>query len=186
MKSRHLVVLNGHPDPGPDRFCAGLCRSYMNGARRAGWATTLFNIGQLFGDAAATTDLALALKATCAAERLAIVYPVWLGSPPENLAYFSRLARALSPECLDKITTHVIATMDMPGLLYRNQTKRNEWGQIVPMVVCLPGMPTTKHTLIGSVSAISASQRAARLAQMDATGYADMIGHGAHTQKLSA
>jgi len=31
----HLLV-NGHPDPSPERFCSALCDAYEDGARKAG------------------------------------------------------------------------------------------------------------------------------------------------------
>lgn len=190
MKKNQLVILNGHPDPGPERFCAALCRSYAKGARGAGWAATIFNTGEISGEryAAATPDLAQALKSTCSAERIAIFLPVWLGLPPDCVTYFLRLARGLSSEMLEKIPTHVIATMDMPGFVYRNQMKKNEVGQMLPVVVALPGIHTAEYTLIGSMHTIGSSQRMGWLAQMESAGQFDTAGRAEmpYLQRLSA
>ena len=190
MTKNQLVILNGNPDPGPERFSAALCRSYAMGARRSGWNTTQLNVSEISGEryAAATANLAHALKSTCSANRLAIILPVWLGLPPDCLTYFLRLARGLSPDILAKIPTHVIATMDMPGFVYRNQTMKNGAGQILPVVVALPGIRIAKYTLVGSMHAIDLSQRQGWLAQAEAAGQADTDHRGEvpHVQRLSA
>ena len=36
-QARHILVVNGHPDPAPERFCAALCDAYEEGAVEAGW-----------------------------------------------------------------------------------------------------------------------------------------------------
>ena len=54
--SRNILVVNGHPDPRPERFCAALCDAYSAGAQAQGCATRRLDVGSLRIPAAARTS----------------------------------------------------------------------------------------------------------------------------------
>jgi hypothetical protein len=81
---RQILVINGHPDPRPERFCAALCDSYQAGAEQAGWEVQRLDVGSL----ALTPngpDLELSLAAMGWATQFLVVFPLWLEQPPEGL-----------------------------------------------------------------------------------------------------
>jgi len=77
LKHRILVV-NGHPDPAPERFCSALCDAYEEGARQAGRTVRRLTIGLLNNVEARNAGLEQIGWAT----QLMVVYPLWLDQPP--------------------------------------------------------------------------------------------------------
>lgn len=158
---KKLVVINGHPDPRPERFCAALAAAYRDGGEAGGWNASLLDAGALPLSAIAglrddlcdDPALGVALKQIDGADRLAVIYPLWFGRPPESLrAIFSYLDRG-GPER----KAHVIVTMDMPAFAYR-QLAKPEAEQKQPMLD-LAGVILDEPVLIGCVQTISAEQR---------------------------
>src|ERR1700739_4122033 len=85
MRSKILVV-NGHPDPSPARFCAALSRAYVQGAQRAGAATMLIDMTCV---PAGGGPLDVGLRdAIASADRVAIVFPLWASEAPPALLRF--------------------------------------------------------------------------------------------------
>src|ERR1700744_979013 len=97
VMSHNILVVNGHPDPRPERFCAALCDAYEDGARARGCATRRLDVGALQISALAASgaeghgrndplsELEQAFRLLRAADRLAIVYPLWADAPPAEL-----------------------------------------------------------------------------------------------------
>ena len=80
-QERRILVVNGHPDPAPERFCSALCDAYEEGAHHAGWIVRRLTIGLLSNNG--TRDAALE-DMRCATQ-LVVVYPLWLDQPPAQL-----------------------------------------------------------------------------------------------------
>ena len=177
--SRNLLVVNGHPDPRPERFCAALCAAYEAGARERGCATRRLDVGMLdlgaLADAAAPegeplNNLEHAFRLLRAADRLAIVYPLWADSPPADLRrlfdYVARLDAYLHPDAVGQAkAARVIVTTALPGLLYRAKLAREPAN---PLALC--GVAAGEPTFIGSVGSISPAQRKRWLREMRTLG----------------
>ena len=43
---RRILLINGHPDPRPERLCAGLAEAYGAGALAAGHEVRRLNVGR--------------------------------------------------------------------------------------------------------------------------------------------
>jgi putative NADPH-quinone reductase len=158
-----LLVINGHPDPRPERFCAGLSSAYQAGAEAGGWEVRRLDIG------ACSLSMLEALKQGCDdsaktmlddmawADRLVIVYPLWFGQPPQGLrTVFSYLEEAhLGPASGRK--AHLIVTMDMPAFAYRNMLRPG--GSDLLQMLDVPGLIADEPVLVGCVSTLEAEQR---------------------------
>ncbi|HWA89427.1 MAG TPA: hypothetical protein VG889_05290 [Rhizomicrobium sp.] len=145
-----VLIVNGHPDPRPERFCAALARAYRDGARACGREAEILTLGAL-QDQAAWSDAAERLHD--GAEFVAI-FPLWLDRVPPMLA---RLADEAAPtRCSD-----AIVTMAMPAFAYRSGPACRD---------LLPAGAFERTTFIGSVDAISAAQRESWLAQVERLG----------------
>lgn len=167
--SKRILVVNGHPDPRPERFCAALCDAYAKGAESRGWTVDRLSIGTLNfppdSATAATPDIAAAVDKIRAADRLAIVFPLWLDGPPGSLReLFEAFARSVwSAHALgDHATAYekparVVATMDMPAFIQRSKFKAD--GTPGPKPLALPGVQSFEPILIGSLQTISEAQR---------------------------
>jgi putative NADPH-quinone reductase len=156
---RRLVVVNGHPDPRKERFCAALAQAYVHGGRAAGWSAASVRVGELaLSSLQALTDgdqpdgaAAAMLAEIEQADRLALVFPLWFDKPPPSLtALFARVAPRRA---------HVVITMDMPAFAYRSILRGPERS---PMFA-VPGIEAEEPVLVGCVSSISLEQRRAWL-----------------------
>ena len=157
--SRNILVVNGHPDPRPERFCAALCDAYSQGAQARGCATRRLDVGTLRLPAAANDDpqawsgIEAAYRLVRAADRLAIVYPLWANAPPSELKqlfdYVARLRGRL--DGFSAKTARLVVTTELPAFLYRATQDRD--------AIALPGIQAEMPTFIGSVDSISVEQR---------------------------
>ena len=171
--SRNILVVNGHPDPRPERFCAALCDAYEAGARRRGCATRRLDVGalhlsELVGarntDAGPLTRLEQAFRLLRAADRLAIVYPLRSDGPPDELRqlfdYVSRLRARLEPAALGSAkSARIVVTTTMPAFLYRGRAE-----PVTRHALC--GVAAGEPLFIGSVDTITCTRRARWLEEL--------------------
>lgn len=137
---RRILVLNGHPDSDPARFCHALAETYAEAARKAGLESETISISGLkipplqtraeWEKNPPTEPVAEMQAAITRADHIVIIYPLWLGSMPAALkAVFEQTFRpgfAIDTEAMriwpGKLTgksARVIVTMGMPAFLYR-------------------------------------------------------------------
>lgn len=189
MPARILVV-NGHPDPHSERFCAALCDAYAEGARRPGREVRRLDIGSMslgfirtadeFAHGTPSLEVKKAQDQIRWCDHLVLVHPLWLGGPPAMLKAFLeqvfRYGFALSAPSSKNVggllggrSARLIVTMGMPAAIYRlvfgGAGIRAE-GQ---GVLGLCGFKPVRHTYIGMVEA-SAAARAKWLAKARAWG----------------
>ncbi len=138
--TKHVLVINGHPDPSPQRLCSALADAYEKGAAQARLSTTRINIGAInfpllrnaadFLSEPLDSDLLSARAHMRDADHIVFIYPLWLGGPPALLkGFMEQIARkefALGAGVhgwpIGKLrgrSAHVIVTMGMPALAYR-------------------------------------------------------------------
>lgn len=190
---KRLLVINGHPDPRPARFCGALTRAYEQGAASAGWHTRRVNIGDLplssieavsRGDAPGADVLDVHSDLDWA-NRLAIVFPLWFDKPPEALgAVFG----SADVDAVHKgRRAHVIVTMDMPAFAYRSLLRPDAPKK--PLALSIPGVIPDDPVLIGCVSTISLEQRRQWLDAMRDYGRRTWLGASAgppRSQRLAS
>jgi len=173
--NRNILVVNGHPDPRPERFCAALCDAYEAGAKMRGCATRRLNVGALHlaqlaaaKNAAPLDKLEQAFRLMCAADRLAIVYPLLSDGPPKELSqlfdYVARLHAHLEPAALAGTkSARIVVTTAMPAFLYRGRAE-----PVTRHKLC--GVAADEPLFIGSVDTISSTQRTRWLEQLRGLG----------------
>ncbi len=160
---KHLLIVNGHPDPRPHRFCAALCDATARGAEAAGWRTRLVSVGDLAlsdapevpvsdWDAANSPQLDKALADFRWAQKLAIVFPLLLDAPPPLLCKLLTRAAAEGRA----LPASVVVTMSLPGFLQRANYRA---GHNRLNLITLPGVKSGRPTFIGCVETISDAQR---------------------------
>lgn len=161
--NRRVLVVNGHPDPSPERFCAALCESFSEGARAGG-----AEVKQL---AAARVEqgacLADAIATIAWATHLTVIFPLWLGGMPSALDALFRQNRQKREHFLpDDRPVHTIVTMDLPGFFHRHATN-DEGGPGLR----LAGFEKQAQDFIGSVASLTAEQRGNWLHALRERGY---------------
>jgi putative NADPH-quinone reductase len=137
---KQILVINGHPDPRPERFCAGLSDAYAASAETAGHEVRRIAVSTLkfdwlvrFEDLQNPTtipDIRNAQDDIRWADHLVFVHPLWLGAAPAMLkGFLERVAcggfafdsgTAGNPKRdLTGKSARIIVTMGMPAIAYR-------------------------------------------------------------------
>src|SRR5215204_6174374 len=135
-----ILIIDGHPDPDPGRFCHALARSHEHGARAAGREVRILRLAELnlptlrsrqeWETGMVPEAVRSAQQAIIAAQHLVIIYSLWLGSIPALLKAFFEQAfppgfaikvgsRTLWPGKLTGKSARVVITMGMPAYIYR-------------------------------------------------------------------
>lgn len=188
---KKLVVVNGHPDPRPNRFCAAVCDAYEKGAAAAGWQINRVDAGKLplsslqalregQCDDAATRAVLADIES---AQRLVVVYPLWFDQPPEGVrSIFSYLDQVQWSPAGRK--AHIVITMDMPAFAYRTQLRPGVAQK--PLMLDLPGLIPDEPVLIGCVSSITQEQRRHWLGTMRDLGERTSLGAAVAPTRMEA
>jgi putative NADPH-quinone reductase len=174
--TKKILVINGHPDPRPERYCHALCDAYVRGALSSGLETRRLNVGSLdfpFLNSAepdlsgTQTELARAIEAIHWATQFAIVFPLWLDAPPPALRELLERANRPGPK-FEPLVEHaanderiacVIVTMAMPAFTHRPKFNFDGCTPNDSCSIALPGIKTQDTTFIGSVEEITNEQR---------------------------
>lgn len=189
--SRRILILDGHPDPDPARFCHALAASYAQGAAEIGHVVHRTNLSDLEFPVlqsrhdweegpppAAILDLQDQLAW---ADHIVIVYPLWLGETPARLkALFEQAFRpafafggkAVSPGGgkLKGRSARVIVTMGMPAAAYRFFYLAHSLRSLKRNILDLVGIGPVRDTLIGGVETRSDASRKRCLTQVRRMG----------------
>ncbi len=179
---KRLLVINGHPDPRPARFCGALARAYERGAAQGGWQTRRINIGDLPLSSIETVtrggtpdaEVLSALGDIDWANRLAIVFPLWFDKPPAALGAIFGYA---DEDDREGRKAHVIITMDMPAFAYRSLLRPDASRK--SLALSIPGVIPDDPVLIGCVTSISQEQRLQWLEAMRDYGQRTWLGSSA-------
>ncbi len=188
---RRILILDGHPDPDPDRYCHALASSYAQGAAGIGHVVHRTNLSDLDfplllsgrdWEEGPTPAPILALQAQIAwAEHIVIVYPLWLGEMPARLK--GLLDQALRPAftfagepvapgngTLKGRSARIIITMRMPAIAYRWLYFAHSVRSLKRNVLGLVGIDPVRDTIIGAVETRSAASRKRCLEQIRRMG----------------
>ncbi|MBV9692964.1 MAG: hypothetical protein JO261_04620, partial [Alphaproteobacteria bacterium] len=142
-----VLIVNGHPDPRPERFCAAVAEAYRNGVRNTGGKAEVLSIGAVKGESG-WTDAADRVRDST---EFMVVFPLWLDGPPPLLA--NLVAQAAPQRCHD-----AVVTMALPAFAHRSSAVHPE---LVPLG------EIRRATFIGSVEALSLKQRKEWLAKIE-------------------
>jgi len=139
--AKRILVINGHPDSRPERFCAALASAYQGAAAKAGFETRRIDLGALsfplltrnedFASASDNADIVRSQNDIRWADHLVFVFPLWLGAAPALLKGFLEVVArggfgfnaAAGPEGAHRGLTgksaRLIVTMGMPATAFR-------------------------------------------------------------------
>lgn len=174
--SRRVLIVIGHPDPSPDRFCRVLARTYAAAAERAGHhirvidlATTNFPLlrtADEFEHEPAPEPLRTAVEAIAWAEHLVFIFPLWLGTMPGLLKGFLEQTMRpgvafqysdgkgmLTKSLLRGRSARMIVTMGMPSVVYRLWFLSHGVAGMRRGILNFVGIRPVRETLLGPVGA---------------------------------
>lgn len=186
---KRIFLLNGHPDPSPERFCAALLDAYAEGARRAGHELRRIDLGHLTfplittafqsDNGAVAPDAVKVQEALLWADHVVLIFPLWLDDQPALLrGLFEQVFRYrfVHVDCdkdkkaLHGKTVHTIVTMGMPADLYVSLNGAHCVQALEKGLIAYAGMTAAARTLIGSIHAADEAARKDWLAKLDAAG----------------
>jgi len=192
MKTKHIALIQGHPDPVGKRFCHALASAYIKGAEAAGHHIQAIDIAHIqfpilrsqaeFYEGEIPESLKPAQQIIQAAEHLVIIYPLWLGSMPAYLKAFIEqvfrpgfaIDKASDSQMWKKLltgkTAHIVVTMGMPAFIYRWYFLAHSLKSLERNILQFCGIKPTQETLIGMVDGKDASKRQNWLEKMEVMG----------------
>lgn len=168
---QRVLVINGHPDPAPERLTSALADAYEQGARHAGCDVHRINVGALDipllrhpADFLTPAEGAIleAQHAFEKADHIVFVYPLWLGGPPALLKGFMeqvarnqfllrQTKRGFPSGALKGRSASVIVTMGMPAAVYRLWYGAHGVKAFNRSILNLAGIRPVATTLFGGV-----------------------------------
>lgn len=191
--ARRIVIIQGHPDPDPERFCRALAESYERGAACGGHEVRRIDVTALKFDLVRSKEeweapvrfpgIEKAQEDIRWAEHIVIVYPLWQGTMPALLkAFLEQTLRggfAISQEygiwpegLLKGRSARIVVTMGMPVTLYRWYFRAHSLRSLERNILKFVGIKPIRETLVGLAGTRGDSWCEKRLRKMEALGKA--------------
>jgi putative NADPH-quinone reductase len=185
-----IVLVQGHPDNDPARFCRALADAYRDGAVKAGHSVFILDVAALTFDPlrsradweSSTPPVAIvqAQKVVEGADHLVFIFPLWLGTLPALLkAFLEQVMRpgfAFTPSKgglrgrLKRRSSRMIVTMGMPAWLYRLWFCSHGIASFRRGILAFVGFRPNRVSLIGSIETMDEQQRLAWLRYVNNLG----------------
>ena len=189
--AKHILILQGHPDPAGGHLCHALAQAYGQAAHKAGHTVRVVEIAKLdfpllrtqkdWETGAVPDGIRAAQQEIRWAEHLVIVYPLWLGDVPAVLKAF--LEQALRPGFAVALretklpapklagrSARIVVTMGMPGAVNRWFFRAHSLKSLSRNILNFCGIAPVRSTLIGLVGAPSQKRVERWLGEMRALG----------------
>ncbi|MDE2181868.1 MAG: NAD(P)H-dependent oxidoreductase [Alphaproteobacteria bacterium] len=175
-----IFLLDGHPDPSPERLCAALADAYAGGARRSGHEVRRFDLGAMefpllrtrddFEHGAVCKDVAHVQDALRWADHIVVFHPLWMGSQPALLkGLFEQVFRygfvlsnpedKRSTQLLKGKSAHIVMTMGMSAFSYRWYYGAHAMRALERSLLRFVGISPVRRTLIGGAEELSQRKR---------------------------
>ena len=170
--SKHVLIIQGHPDFTKQHFCHAIASAYKNGARNSNYDVRIINIAQLkfpilhtqdeFENGIPTSDIQTSQREIRWADHIVIIYPLWLGTMPALLKGFfeqtfrygfaiSHESKIMPKKLLKGKSARIIVTMGMPAFLYQWFFRAHSLKSLQRNILGLSGIKPVKYNLIGMV-----------------------------------
>ncbi|CAN7332113.1 NAD(P)H-dependent oxidoreductase [Aminobacter sp. LjRoot7] len=191
--SRRILIIIGHPDPAPERFCRALAAAYAAAAERAGHQVRkidlaimdfpLLRTADAFEHGPVPAPLREAAEAVVWSEHLVFVFPLWLGTMPALLkGFLEQVMRpgvafdypdkegALTKSLLRGRSARIVVTMGMPTIFYRLWFLSHGIASMRRGILNFVGIKPVRETLLGPVGGINSVRRSKWIRQMEKLG----------------
>jgi putative NADPH-quinone reductase len=189
----HVLVLQGHPDPAPERLCRALAEAYAAGAVAGGHTLARLDLAtidvpilrsqQEFEHGEMPASLRPVWEAILEADHLVLVFPLWLGTMPAlvkaaleqlfrpGLAFGPATGPAGIPERrLAGRSARLVVTMGMPSPIYRLWYREHGTAGLRRNVLNFAGYAPVRTSLFGMVEKADADTVAAWTAKLRRLG----------------
>ena len=190
---KRILIIDGHPDPEPQRLCHGLANAYASGAVDAGHEVRRLDLHSLdfpllrseadFETGKPPPSIATAQIDIGWAEHIVIVYPLWLGTMPALLKgfleqtirpdfAFERVTSGWPKKRLKGRTARIVVTMGMPVVIYRWIYLSHSLRSLERNILKFAGISPVRETLFGMIKEANEQTRNRWTDQMATLGRA--------------
>lgn len=189
---RRITIIQGHPDAEARHFGHALADEYAKGGEDGGHEVKRLEVAELdfpllrtkeeFEQGRPPDSIKLAQEAIAWADRLVILYPLWLGDMPALLkAFFEQVFRPgftfeygaegrMPKKRLTGMSARIVVTMGMPAFVYRWWYRAHSLKSLEQNILAFSGIGPITSTLIGAVEGMTDKQRAGWLDRLRALG----------------
>lgn len=190
--SKHIAIIQGHPDPTERHLNHALADAYAAGAEEARHQVRFIEVARLdfpllrsketFDREPPPAAIAQAQETIRWAEHLVIFYPLWLGTMPALLkAFFEQTFRPgfaadsggpgkAWKKRLAGRSARVVITMGMPALAYRWYFGAHSLKSLKRNILAFSGIRPVRTSLFGVVEGADESRRSQWLEEMRTLG----------------
>jgi putative NADPH-quinone reductase len=190
--AEHILIIDGHPDPAPQRLIHALAEAYKEGAESSRHEVMVLRVADVefpllrtqaeyeHGDPSDFIRRCQSLVDW--STHVVILYPLWLGSMPAMLKGlleqmlrpgFAFSARSLGrwPVKLQSgKSARIVVTMGMPAWLYRWYFRAHSVRSLRRNILHFIGFRNVRATLIGNVANMPVKARQGHLERMRQLG----------------
>lgn len=167
-----IAIIDGHPDPAPERFVHGLATTYAVSAEESGHQVRRLDIAQMdfpllrtsidWEEGEPCPAIQRAQDDLRWADHVVIFYPLWLGDVPALLKGFleqvarpgfaiSKAEHGLPGKLLAGRSARVVVTMGMPELFYTLVYRAHSLKSLERNILRFVGFAPVHHSVIGNV-----------------------------------
>jgi putative NADPH-quinone reductase len=192
--NRRILIVVGHPDSEPRRFCRALAQAYAEGAASAGHQVRRIDVAELdfpllrameeFEHGTLAPAIKNAAQAITEAEHIVFVFPLWLGTMPAVLkgfleqvmrpgiafAYPEKGKGGFAATLLKGRSARIVVTMGMPAVFYRLWYLGHGLAGMRRNILNFVGISPVRETLFGMVGSVDDAKRRLWLAKMRRLG----------------
>jgi len=190
--TKFVTIIQGHPDPAPNRFCRQFADAYAKAARKSGHAVEAIDLASLefsllrskddYENGAAPSALARAQAAIKAADHLVLIFPLWLGDMPAlvkgfleqvlrpGFAYRGTMDGGKFQKLLKGKSARIVVTMGMPATVYRLYFGRHSLKNLRRNILGFCGIGPIRESLIGLIEQKNPRARCTWLARAEVLG----------------
>jgi putative NADPH-quinone reductase len=191
--TKHILIIDGHPDARADHYVHALSTAYRDGARSGGHQVRGIVVSELwfpllrtsedFKTGMPTDTIRKAQEWLAWADHVVILFPLWLGSMPALLKAFleqvlrpgfafGTAGRSLFPKSklLAGKSVRIIVTMGMPAWFYRWYFRAHSLKSLKRNILRSCGFKPIRACIVGAVETMSQPARGNWLSKIQGLG----------------
>ena len=190
--TQRVLIIDGHPDPGAERFAHALTKAYCEGAQSGKHEVMTFRVADLefpllrtqadYERSEPVEAIRRCQQAMDWATHVVIIYPLWLGSMPALLkglleqmlrpgfAFSTRKLGRWPVKLQGGKSARIIVTMGMPGWLYRWYFRAHSLRSLQRNILHFVGFRRVRATVFGNIGSMSRAQSQGCLQEVRALG----------------
>lgn len=189
---KRIVLIDGHPDPSPERYVHALRNAYSDGAHEAGHDVKAIVVSEMdfpllrtnadFRKGKPPRVIQRCQQYVADADHLVIFFPLWLGTMPALLkgfleqllrpgfAFGEARGRGMPKKLLAGKSARIVVTMGMPSFFYRWYYREHSLKSLKQNILGFCGISPIRESIVGMVEGMSAQQRQQWLTTMEILG----------------